>query len=181
MGLICILALSVSLDSLSIGMAYAMKGVRIPWSTRVLIGVINITLTALAVYAGQQLEQWISIWWFGLIGGCILIGIGAKTLWNAIGEKRTKDYDRDLSCSIEPAEGIVLAASLALDSMCAALGIHSSGTMVYAFPVLTGTISVVLLSLGFHLCKKICRGLWQLNGMAGCVLIVVGVLRLVLG
>lgn len=181
MGLIILLALSVSLDSLSIGMAYAMKGVRIPWSTRGLIGAINVALTSLAVFLGQQLGQWVSLRVFCLLGGGILVGIGVRTCWNAISEKQTKDYDRDSSHSIEPAEGILLAVSLAMDSMCASLGIHVTGAVVYMFPLLTGTISVALLSAGYCLCGKSCRKLWQLNGLAGIVLVFVGIFRIMSG
>ena len=41
MGAIILLAVSVSLDSLSTGMAYAISGIRIPWTTRMMMAVLE--------------------------------------------------------------------------------------------------------------------------------------------
>lgn len=57
MGAIILLALSVSLDSLSTGMAYAISGIRIPWTTKLMMAVLNGCLTFSAVLAGSYLGQ----------------------------------------------------------------------------------------------------------------------------
>ena len=54
MGLILLLAVSVSLDTLGIGMAYAVSGIRIPWNTRLLIALLNGILTFCAVAGGWR-------------------------------------------------------------------------------------------------------------------------------
>lgn len=48
MFVVCLLALSVSLDTLGIGMAYAMSGICIPKRIRLFIALLNGVLTAVA-------------------------------------------------------------------------------------------------------------------------------------
>ena len=51
MFVVCLLALSVSLDTLGIGMAYAMSGICIPKQIRLFIALLNGVLTAVALFA----------------------------------------------------------------------------------------------------------------------------------
>lgn len=53
MFVVCLLALSVSLDTLGIGMAYAMSGICIPKQIRLFIALLNGVLTAVALFAGS--------------------------------------------------------------------------------------------------------------------------------
>ena len=53
MFVVCLLALSVSLDTLGIGMAYAMSGICIPKRIRLFIALLNGVLTAVALFAGS--------------------------------------------------------------------------------------------------------------------------------
>ena len=50
MFVVCLLALSVSLDTLGIGMAYAMSGICIPKRIRLFIALLNGVLTAVALF-----------------------------------------------------------------------------------------------------------------------------------
>ncbi len=172
-----LLAASVSLDTFGVGMAYAMAGVKIPWNTRFLISGIIFALTAAAVFAGRSLGNWIPAFWFRLAGAGILLCIGIRTLWNALGENRTKDYDKDESSCIEPAECVMLSLTLALDSMCAGLGISDTSLLAYLFPVFAAAVNLVFLSLG----TVACCNLRKVNGLAGCVLVILALFRFVCG
>ena len=55
MFVVCLLALSVSLDTLGIGMAYAMSGICIPKRIRLFIALLNGVLTAVALFVGSTL------------------------------------------------------------------------------------------------------------------------------
>ena len=173
MGLILLLALSVSLDVLGIGVAYAVSGIRIPWNTRLVISVINMFLTFGFILLGQNLGMMIPGIWFQIAGGGILLLLGARTLWNALGENKTADYDRDDSHTLDPYEGIMLA----LDGACAGLGICDMGAAAWLFPMLTGSASLAFLSMG----ARISCNLRRLNGVAGAVLIILGVVRFFYG
>lgn len=172
--LVPLLALSVSLDTWGIGMAYAMAGICIPRRTRILIAVLNGLLTGLAVYLGDECFRSIPDLWFRILGGSILILLGIKTLWNALGDNKTADYDRDDSRIIDLREGCVLGLALALDSISAAFSIVGQGGWVYLFPVCTALLCGFFLWLG----EKHSYNLRRLNGLSGVVLIILGLLRL---
>lgn len=177
MGLIVLLAISVSLDTLGIGMAYAMSGIRIPMSTKLVMAVINALLTTVAVWLGGQLSTVIPDFWFRFAGGSVLMVLGGRTLWNALGDNATADYDRDDSHILEPWEGVVLGLTLALDSVSAGLGIRGTGIVPFLFPVLASVSGVVFLTIG----SRICYNLRRINGIGGGILIILGLLRFLYG
>ncbi|MCH5252195.1 MAG: manganese efflux pump [Lachnospiraceae bacterium] len=173
MGLIMLLAVSVSLDTLGIGMAYAVSGIRIPWSTRLIIAFMNGILTLFAVAAGERLVDFVPDELFRIGGAAILIFLGSRTLWNALGENKTADYDRDASHVLEPWEGMVLGLTLALDSISAGFGITGYGRTAYVFPFLTALAGGVFLTLG----TRVFCNLRRINGIGGGILIILGFLR----
>lgn len=177
MGIILLLAVSVSLDVLGISVAYALSGIRIPWNTRIVISAINMVLTFGFMFLGRELGMLVPELWFRIAGGGILVFLGSRTLWNALGENATADYDRDDSHSLEPYEGIVLGLTLALDGACAGLGICDMRAAVFLFPVLTGGASLLFLSAG----AGIRCDLRRLNGIAGTVLVILGAIRFFCG
>ncbi|MCH5265994.1 MAG: manganese efflux pump [Lachnospiraceae bacterium] len=177
MGVIVLLAISLSLDTLGIGMAYAMSGIRIPWSTRLVIAVLNVLLTTGAVFLGTKLGEQLPSVWFSVLGGAVLFFLGCRTLWNALGKNETADYDRDDSHILEPWEGVVLGLTLALDSVSAGIGIRGTSLAVWLFPVLTAFAGVTFLTLG----GKIRCNLRHVNGAGGSILIILGLIRLFCG
>lgn len=174
MGIIILIAISVSLDTFGIGMAYTLAGIKIPKCTKLLLLTINGIFTMAAVLLGKQLCEWIPNTYFQMAGGGVLVVMGARTLWNALGENKTTDYDKDNSRILEPWEGIVLGVSMALDSVCAGLSIVDSGLVMYFFPIFTVLASGAFLTLG----EKITVNLRRLNGISGCILILLGIFRL---
>lgn len=172
--LLIVLAISVSLDTLGIAMAYRMAGIRIPCHSRLLIAGVNGVLTLVAVLLGRLLANQIPEWLFQILGAVILIILGVKTLWNALGENKTTDYDKDNSHTIELWEGCAIGVVFALDSVSAALGIATKQMGLYLFPLCTTVLCYTFLSLG-ACCTYDLR---RFNGLSGVVLIVLGFLRL---
>lgn len=101
MFVVCLLALSVSLDTLGIGMAYAMSGICIPKRIRLFIALLNGVLTAVALFAGSTCLAGLPEPCFRLIGGGILILLGAKTCIRVLQNKGEVQYDKDNSRSID--------------------------------------------------------------------------------
>lgn len=174
MVLILLLSISVSLDTLGIGISYAMEGIRIPWQTRLMVALTNMLLTFLAVLLARYLDGMIPDVWLRLLGGVILVALGGKTLWNALGENKTADYDRDDSHVLEPAEGCVLGLTVAMDAVSAALGVGNLGYVAYLFPVITALSGVLFLTLGMALWCSTRR----LNGVGGVILVLLGLFRI---
>ena len=105
MFVVCLLALSVSLDTLGIGMAYAMLGICIPKRIRLFIALLNGVMTAVALFAGSTCLAGLPEPCFRLIGGGILILLGAKTCIRVWQNKGEVQYDKDNSRSIDIKEG----------------------------------------------------------------------------
>lgn len=172
--IVALLAVSVSLDTLGVAMAYGMSGIVIPLRTRIWISFINGALTALAIWLGQMLCSNIPAFVFQIVGAVILIGLGIKTLWNALGDNTIADYDKNASRVIELREGCLIGVILAMDSVSAALGIMNLGNVVYSLPICVAVLCYVFLLLG----GKCTYNLRRLNGISAVILIVLGLFRL---
>ena len=76
-----VLAVATSIDALAVGLSFALIGMDV-WTPSLLIGVVCAVITALGVWLGRRLAH-ADI--FGrraeLVGGLVLIGIGAKILY----------------------------------------------------------------------------------------------------
>ena len=171
MFVVCLLALSVSLDTLGIGMAYAMSGICIPKRIRLFIALLNGVLTAVALFAGSTCLAGLPEPCFRLIGGVILLG--AKTCIRVLQNKGEVQYDKDNSRSIDIKEGSALGSALALDSVSAALSLVGQGTIIWLFPVCTAFLCGAFLWIGGQRIYHVRR----LNGISGILLILLGLFR----
>lgn len=174
MCLVFLLAVSVSLDTLSVGMAYSAAGIKIPGRTKGIIALINGALTLGAVLLGRTLRGYVPEIWFRFLGGVILVFLGGRTLWNSLGENKTPDCDTDHSHVLDPREGVILGLSLALDSVTAALGLGGEKMTGYLFSVFIVVMGCAFLTIG----EKLVCSLRRLNGMGGVILIVLGLFRI---
>ena len=177
MGLIVLLAISVSLDTLGVGMAYAMSGIHIPPRTKIVIAIISGVLTTIAVAVGKHLQLWLPHLFFQILGGGVLLVLGVKTLWNALGENETTNYDMDGSRILELWEGVLLGVTVTLDSVSAALGICGMEGALFWFPIFSTVAGITCLSLG----GRIRCNLRRINGVSGVVLIILSLLRFLFG
>lgn len=172
--IVILLALCVSFDTLGVAMAYRMAGIHIPNQTRCLIAFLNGALTFTSIWLGRLLCPQIPAVVFRSVSAAILIVLGIKTLWNALGENKTTDYDRDDSRIIDLCEGCTIGVVFAFDSISAVFGILNLGKEIYFFPFATALFCFVFLFVGgLHF-----YNLRKLNGISGLILIVFGVLRL---
>lgn len=174
MGAMILLAVSVSFDSMGTGMAYAMRGVRIPWPTRFLTALSGGVLTLLAVTAGDWIKKWIPDLAFGLIGGSILLVLGIRAVIEVAGNAQEKDYDRDGSKVLEPCESAALCLSMAVDSVSAGLCLGGEGWQKFLFPLFTALSGMLFLSAG-----NVIRARSHLPGIfGGLILTALGLFRL---
>ena len=173
MFVVCLLAVSVSLDTLGIGMAYAMSGICIPKRIRLFIALLNGVLTAVALLAGSTCLAGLPEPCFRLVGGGILILLGTKTCVRVLQNKGEVQYDKDNSRSIDIKEGSALGSALALDSVSAALSLVGQGTVIWLFPVCTAFLCGAFLWIGGQRIYHVRR----LNGISGILLILLGLFR----
>lgn len=170
---IILLAVCVSLDSLSTGMAYASSGIQIPRNTKITIAIINGLVTLIAVAAGGYMCCIIPDVSLRLAGGGILAGLGGRTLWDTWKNREAKSFDFDNSKVLDPKEGVLIGLSMAFDSMSAGISIAGSGALSFVFPVLTALAGTAFLSIGNFI--KI--NMRRINCLGGIILILLGLLR----
>lgn len=174
MGGVILLAVSVSLDSVGTGMSYAIRGVRIPWNTRVIVALSGGFLTFLAVLIGSFFERWVPDVAFGVLGAVLLVFLGTRALADIIRKRPETDYDKDGSKVLEPAESVVLCLSMAADSVSTGFCLTSCEPLRMLFPVFCAVSGFVFLAIGngLRLSSKIP------GAFGGIVLIVLGLYRL---
>lgn len=75
------LAIATSLDALAVGLSFSLLKMSV-WGPAVLIGVVCAIITALGVWAGKMLASAAMVGKRAeVLGGCVLIGIGLKILY----------------------------------------------------------------------------------------------------
>ncbi|UYO35432.1 manganese efflux pump MntP family protein [Bacillus zhangzhouensis] len=72
-------AISVSLDSFSVGLSLGIYGTRV-WMTILLFGFFSMLLTWLGLLIGKQVRSWVGSY-SGSLGGIILLAFGIKLLF----------------------------------------------------------------------------------------------------
>ncbi len=79
-----LLAAGLSVDALMAAFAYALRGVRIPWFARVVIGLCSFGYALLAVWAGQALQGVVAVETARWLGVGTLAIMGVRSIHKAI-------------------------------------------------------------------------------------------------
>lgn len=171
---IILLGLSGSIDSWALGAAYQASDIKIPWLTKGIVALISAVTSLVAVLLGDGLGYFINPSYIQMAGGCVLVIIGARSLWSVLTDKKEKNYDADASKTIEPVEGVILGAVLASDSFCGGLSLCGMGMTAYAFPPVAGALTFLFLVLADKKikCSRFC------DYFAGSALIALGIVQM---
>ncbi len=177
MFLVLLLAVSVSIDTWGIGIAYGVAHIRIPLKSRILIAIVNGMLTGIAmlltyVCIGDRGGTLITV-----LGGVILILLGIRSIRNACRGDEMTDFDKDSSHSIDLREGATLGVAMAADSVCATLSLRGMGDVTIAFPICTALLGAFFMWLGGRCSYR----LPCLTGIGGGVLVSLGLIRMISG
>ena len=180
-----VLALSVSIDSLGIGITYGIRNTKIFKSAKVILFAISILVTSLSIHLGGFLSNIFSETFTKCIGSCFLVLMGLWIIYQALNTKKEEEIlkntssptiykfmirflgitvqiirnpissDLDDSKGIDWKESIYLGLCLSIDSLC--IGICSSmiGYTSLLFPILVATFQLIFLSVGRILGNKI--------------------------
>ena len=86
-----VLALSVSIDSLGIGITYGIRNIKIFRSAKVILFTISILLTYLSINLGSLLSNIFSKTFTKWIGACFLILMGLWIIYQALNTKKREE------------------------------------------------------------------------------------------
>ena len=174
---IILLAISVSIDALGIGLTYGMKNTKISTIANIILFCISFSFVSISLYVGDILEKMIPLSYCTILGNIILICMGSFIIFQATNKKKhLKKYkvnkekklsfiiksfgitiniiknpissDLDNSKLIDSKEAFFLSLALSLDSFCIGIGSKIMGISSALFPLLVACFQLCFLKLG---------------------------------
>jgi putative sporulation protein YtaF len=189
---VVLLAISISLDSLGIGVGYGLKKVRISFTSLGLIVAMTLGVLTLTYAAGNLLSSAITPDASRFLGASLMILLGLYFLIRAYPESQTPvcnfigilrkpdSGDIDNSGNIDGKEALFVGAALAADA--AAIG-FASAAYAMNFPlflIITAVINFSMLRLGEIIGRKTGRLIPEkhLKSLSGLLVLCLGIARL---
>jgi len=175
---VMLLSLSVSLDALFAGVAYGIKGIRVPGHALLLIGVVTVLGVAGAMRGGDVLGRHGETQVATMGGACILIGLGLVSLlqtYLTTGRSRHPSAEdpvtpRQLTVSmgrlvltirVKPertavdqaqamaaGEAVLVGVALGLDNVVAVFAVSLMGRLPAYTPLVMGVLQMLVLTTG---------------------------------
>ncbi|MFR7544502.1 MAG: sporulation membrane protein YtaF [Clostridia bacterium] len=200
---IILLALSVSIDALGIGITYGLRKTSISTPAKFILFIVSFAFVCISVSFGYFLASLFPTNIIKIISVILLCLMGFLIIYESMNTNEKKEYkshkiflkplgitiqiirnpissDLNNSKIIEKNESIYLAFALSLDSIC--VGITSSSFGIYSllFPILVPLFQFLFLNVGIILGKKIVlynTSIKKWNILSGILLIIIGILR----
>ncbi len=203
-----LLALTLSLDSCSVGLTYGLRKVRIPAKSIIVISLCSAAVMILSMGIGHLIAQIFSPALATKIGGAVLVGIGAwvlyqffqtdkkeellveeTTVWNleirSLGIviqilRKPTMADFDKSGIISGIEALMLGLALSLDSFGAGIGASLLGFSPVVLAILVAVMSSIFLTLGMKVGMWFSGVSWlqRLTFLPGILLIIIGIWKM---
>lgn len=182
-----ILAISVSIDALGIGISYGMRKSYITLKLNLLIAVIVFSMCLLGFSIGNILSIFFSDFILKIIGSTILLLLGThiilkeiKTIKNNTKKRKSKQCNNEDNITFS--EAISLAMAISMDAMTAGISASLIGIRSIWFPILVMTCHMIFLSLGRFLGRNVKKvsnipqNLWSI--ISGILLIIIALMKL---
>lgn len=180
-----ILATSVSIDSLGIGITYGIRKTKISSIAKVILFCISFVITSVSIVIGNVISQIFPVSITKFIGVFLLVGMGIWIIYQSITpkqevqEKQSKSIpktyhiflkslgitikiiqdpissDLDHSKMIDAKEACYLGLALSIDSICVGIGSSIIGISSFFFPVLVAIFQLIFLSFGITIGKRV--------------------------
>lgn len=205
--LLPIIAFTLSIDALAVGLSFGIKKIRLPAATCLIVFLVSAGVSFLSVCMGQLILQILPGRAADIISIVLLVVMGLVVMRPALPKRKAKPKaeksvlefalrpfhitiriliepgsgDRNESGSIDRAEAIPVALALSLDTIGAGIALGASG-FGYVFPLLVGALQTLFLKCGQLGGERLARWV-KINEkaasiVAGGVLILLAVLRL---
>ena len=175
-----LLALSVSIDSLSIGISYGIKKTKIRYISNSILFAISFCITCGSIFLGHYVSALFSPTFSTMLGSSFLIILGIYNIYQTITKPPT-DYDIDHSNNIDSKEAIFLGLALSTDSACVGIGSGIIGINDIILPFLVATFQLIFLNCGNWVANIIIKHInvseCAISVFSSIILILVGVFR----
>lgn len=146
-----ILGLVLSVDSISVGMAYGLNNTKVPLMSKMVIFIFSVIYTSIAVIIGGQLKKLLPEIFIKIIGSLILCCIGISMICKSSEDgKRNGHVESDIDNSgiIDIKEAILLSSTLSVDAFVTGIASASIEIGALFFPIFIGVSQLSFLTFG---------------------------------
>lgn len=175
-----LLALSVSIDSLGIGIPYGLKKTKITIISNIILFAISFCITCGSIFLGHYISALFSPTASTILGSSFLIILGVYNIYKTINNPIT-DYDIDHSNNIDAKEAIFLGLALSIDSACVGIGSGIIGINDIVLPFFVASFQLIFLNCGNLVANSIAKYVnvseYALSISSSIILILVGIFR----
>lgn len=177
-----LLAISVSIDALSLGIVYGIKKAKISKICNFIIFTIALVSTSLAMILGHYISTFFSPSFATIFGSLLLIILGTYTICKIFKEK-INDFDFDNSNSIDSKESILLALTVSIDASCVGLSCGIMGINNFIYPFLAAFFHICFINIGNFIAINIIKNFKisqkHLSIISGTILIIIAIARII--
>ena len=188
-----LLAISVSIDALGIGLSYGMRKSKIPLILNILIGFIVFSMCLIGFLIGNVLSMFFNDFILTLLGSFLLLILGSQIIIKEIIKnreikRRNIKYEGNEIYNLDEItfkDAIMLAMAISMDAMAAGISASLIGIKTMFFPILVMVAHVIFLNLGMFFGKNvknisnIPQNLWSI--ISGILLILIASVKLLNG
>lgn len=187
-----LLAFSLSLDALGIGLSYGLRRIRFRLSALLLLTAEAFLMMELFLAAGRRLAAFFPARLAERLSPLILLFFGAWLCLQGLGQGKRKEAsplqtpslcDKDASSSIEPKEALLLGFLLSMDSFAIGLSAAAGGMNVKLLPVFAALLQTLFLACGEKCGTRLVlrsnpkESLWSL--LSGGILLLLAAIQLI--
>ena len=186
-----LLAFSLSLDALGIGLSYGLRSIRFRPSALLLLTIEAFLMMELFLFAGRRLAAVFPAHLAERFSPMLLLFFGVWLCLHGMGHGMRKETsplhspslcDKNASSLIEPQEALLLGLLLSVDSFAIGLSAAAGGINVTLLPLFSALFQTFFLALGENCGTRLIlspapkESLWSL--LSGGILILLAVLQL---
>ena len=184
---VILLAISLSIDALGIGLSYGIRNISTPFFTKFILFLETLFFMVLFLWIGNHITLFFTAKTANTIGILLLLIMGIFLFYQSFHDSSSEflqnpSYcDKDNSSHIDAKEGLSLGLILSIDSMGAGIGAGAANISILLLPFFTSVFQILFLSIGIYCgkhIKNICSikdNIW--TAFSGCILIMIAVVR----
>jgi len=179
-----LLALSASIDALSLGITYGIKRTKMSKTSNIIIFAIVFVCSTFALLLGHYISLLFSPTLSLFLGSSLLIMLGVYNIFKGINKVNiNKNFDIDNSNYIDNKEAIALALAVAVDASCVSMTCAFIGYTSFILPFFMALFHTFLVNCGNTVAKFIVEKINVptnvLSIFAGILLVLIGALRII--
>ena len=175
-----LLALSASIDALSLGITYGIKKTKMSKTANIIIFMIVLCCSTIDILVGHFLSLLFSPMLSILLGSSLLILLGLYNIYKGIKNPNIfVNFDVDNSNYIDTKEATLLSLAVAVDASCVSMGAGIIGYISFILPIFMAIFHTFFVNCGNFVAKSAVERLSIpsniLSIFSGILLVLIGI------